>query len=379
MNKKNKGDIILSFAPFFQIAVLMLQEFLVASHIVEHESFRNVSIVLSAIPMIPAIYIFIKRRLLLFLIAYSLILYLILLTLIFYPDNERYLIPGTFYLLCINLPCFLCIASIKDIDILKRIMLYLSYLIFALGIIYLSLIWIGKITFLSYSMTFSYYLLIPAIVFAGQKKKLFTFIFIIICIMMIMIGSRGALVAAVVYAFLLLFIDRKSRKNILLATTVMVIIIVSGSFLSLFLKLSDNMAVTSRTMNLFLEGDFTQGSSRSDLYSTIWNSILNNPVWGYGIFGDRILLDGTWSHNFFLEIFHNFGLFFGSVLIMFLSYLTILALVNSDIDGKKFLLMFFCFGFFPLMVSGSYLIQNGFGLFIGSLFLLRNNLRNESI
>ena len=374
MSKTDNGDIILSLAAFFQIAVLMLQEILVSSNIVTHESFRNASIMLSALPMIPAAYIFIKRRLSLFLITYSFILYLILLTLIFYPENEKYLLPGTFYILCINVPGFLCLASIVDIKILKKILFFISYLIFVLGLIYLFLLWIGKIAFLSYSITFSYYLLLPALVFVGQQKKRFTFIFIIICIMMLLVGSRGALVAAIIYASMLLFIDRKNRKNILLITSVLVVVIVSGSFLSLFLKLSDNMAVTSRTMDLFLKGDIIQGSSRSDLYSTVWESILNNPFWGYGIFGDRIILDGTWSHNFFLEIFHNFGLFFGTALILVLSYMSILVLVNSDIEGKKFLLMFFCFGFFPLMVSGSYLIQTGFGLFIGSLFLTRKNL-----
>jgi O-antigen ligase len=379
MFKENKADVILSFAAFFQIAVLMLQELLISSNIVTHEYFRNVSLVLSAIPMVPATYILIKRRFLLFFITYSIILSLILLTLIFYPDNEKYLIPGTFYLLFINVPCFLCLASIRDIAILNRIMLLLSYIIFALGIIYLFLLWIGSIVFLNYSMSFSYYLLLPALVFVSQRNILSTLIFIIICIIMLMLGSRGALVAAIIYAFSLLFIDRKNRNNILLVTILMTIVIVSGSFFYLFIKLSDNMAVTSRTLNLLLDSDIAHDSSRLDIYSKIWNSILNSPYWGYGIYGDRVLLNGDYCHNIFLEMFHGFGLFFGVGLILLLSFVITRVFFTSDNENKKLLLMFFCYSFIPLLVSGSYLDNAVFGLFIGSLFLLSKNTFVEPI
>lgn len=38
MYKTNNGDVTLSFAAFFQIAVLMFQELLTSSNIVSHES-----------------------------------------------------------------------------------------------------------------------------------------------------------------------------------------------------------------------------------------------------------------------------------------------------------------------------------------------------
>jgi len=120
MFEKDKGDNILSFAAFFQTAVLMLQELLVVSNIVSHESFRNVSILLSALPMVLAFYYIIKRRSILFIFTYILILLVTLSTLIFFPDNEQYLMKGAFYLFFVNAPSFLCLASIRDINNLKK-------------------------------------------------------------------------------------------------------------------------------------------------------------------------------------------------------------------------------------------------------------------
>jgi hypothetical protein len=374
MDKRNNGDIILSFAAFFQIVVLMFQELLTNSNIVSHDDSRLVCILVSALPMVMAIYYIIKRRLLLFLYTYLIIIFLILSTYIFYPDNEKYLNRGTFNILFVNLPCLLCLASIRNIEILKRIMLYLSYVVLLLGITYLLLLWIGKITFSEYSMTFSYYLLLPALIFISQKKVIFTYIFILVCIIMLMLGSRGALVTSLIYALFLFFMDRNNRRNILLVSIVLVIVVASGTFLSLFFKLTNNMSVTSRTLDLLLGGDIAQDTGRVGIYSIIWNNILTDPLAGYGIFGDRIILDGIYCHNFFLEIFCNFGLILGSGLILLLAITIFRAFRVSDFENKKLLLMLFCYTFIPLMVSLSYLTFPQIAIFIGFLCtLLKNN------
>ncbi|MHA2100263.1 MAG: O-antigen ligase family protein [Candidatus Kariarchaeaceae archaeon] len=377
MFRKNIGDIILSFAVFFQIAVLMLKELLVAGQIVEHESFRMISILLAALPLVPAIYYIIKRRLVLSIGIYLLVIFIVLSTLVFFTDNEQYLFSepfnesGAFYLLFINIPSFLCLASIRDIFNLKRIMLLISYVIFALGILYLYFLWIGRISYMEYSITFSYYLLLPALVFLSQRKMLFMFLFIIICIMMLMLGSRGALVAGFFYAILLLFIDRESRGLIL--SSAFLIVLVFGSLLTLFLTYTSKIGVSSRTVTMFLEGNAAELSGRDWLYSTTWNSILESPFLGHGIFGDRVILDGDYCHNILLEIFHNFGFLFGAGLILLISIATIRVYLNSNSENRKLLLMFFCYSIIPLMASTSYLQDPKFGIFIGSLFVLKKN------
>jgi hypothetical protein len=194
-----------------------------------------------------------------------------------------------------------------------------------------------------------------------------------------MLGSRGALITALIYTLILIIIDKENRKNILMVAIILIISIGSGSFLSLFLKLSNHMAVTSRTLDLLMGGNIAQDEGRLGTFSIIWNSVLNSPFVGYGIYGDRIILDGIYCHNFFLEIFCDFGLFFGSVIILLLSFVIIRAFLSSDSENKKLLLMFFCYCFIPLMVSLSYLAFPQFGIFIGFLFLNQKSNRKINI
>jgi O-antigen ligase len=370
---KNKGDLILSFAAFFPVAVLMLQELLIASSIVDHESFRSYSVLLAAIPTVIALYYIVKREFLLFIITYSLLVYLTILTLILFPDNGKYVNTGLFYLFCVNIPCFLCLISIRDVIILKKGMLLISYIIFILGLVYIYFLLIGKITFLRYSMTFSYYLLFPALVFFSQKKIQFTLLFILICIFMLLLGSRGPLLASLIYVLVITIMDSKSRKSILL--TIVILVISAGSIFSFFVILSDQMGVESRTVSMILEGNITDPTNRMDLYFKTWESIKETPFLGHGLFGDRVTLSGQYCHNIFLEIFSNFGLLLGSVLILLVFIVSIRVYQNSNKDGKQLFMMFFCYGFLPLLFSGSYLVNAGFGLFIGSFFLRRNQVR----
>ena len=315
----DKEDAILSFAAFFQIAVLMLQELLVASQLISHDSSRVISILLSAAPMSVAIIVIIRRRSLLFLSIYFISSSLILLTVILYPDNRQYALPGAFYLLCINIPCFLCLASIRNIAVLNKIMLFMSFVVFTLGLVYIGLAFIDTGALQGYSMTYSYYLLLPALVFANQRRLPYTAAFFLICALMFVLGSRGALLAAITFMLLMLLSDRTLSLHTVstIAFLTLCAAILLGSFHSQLASFSEKLAFTPRTLSLLLEGEISQDSSRLDIYRTIWTSILDRPIEGYGIYGDRVILNGTYCHNIFLEILHNFGLLLGTGFVLY--------------------------------------------------------------
>jgi hypothetical protein len=373
MLKKQTSDYLLAFAPFFQFAVLMLQDLLISANIVDPASFRIFSIVFASLPMVPALFIVFSTRSRLFLITYAIIIYLVIFTLAFFPQNEKYLLEGVFYLLCINIPCFLCLMTINSLAILKRTMLLISYLITLIGFFYFIFLITGAISFERYDMAFGYYLLLPAVVYLNQGKIAYTMMFIAVCIMIFIIGSRGSLIAALIYSLLLVLIDRRSRFNILLISVV--ILLVLGGLYSFISDLLSLTSVSSRTLDLILEGDISSDSNRYVLYSSVWNGILESPVFGHGIYGDRLILEGGYSHNFFLEFFYNFGLYFGSLLLFIFSYLFGLYYYKSDNEGRKLLLMFLCYCFIPLMLSRSYLNDPGFGILTGAVLSMHKRLR----
>lgn len=366
MNETDKGDIVLSFAPFFQIAVLMLQQILVDSNIVAHESFRKVSIILSAIPIIISLVYIIQRKFLLFSLTYLFVLIILFITAIFSLSCKQYIKTEVFYLLCVCIPCFLCISSILNVGILKRTMLILSYAIFFLGIIYYALVWSGKNKFTEYSMSYSYYLLLPALVFISQKRLILNVAFIMICIMMLMIGSRGALYFAIIYALTLTFID--SKRKYLVFLIFLVIFIFSNKALNLFESLASSTGISSRTIIMLREGNIVESASRLKIFSDIWDSIINGPVMGHGLYGDRVILQGGYCHNIALEILHDFGLVFGGGLLLLLFSLMIRIFIRSDLESKKLFLLFACYGFLQFLVSGSYLKSPEFGIFLGFLY-----------
>jgi hypothetical protein len=366
MNQTDKGDIVLSFAPFFQIAVLMLQQILVDSNMVVHESFRKVSIILSAIPMVISMVYIVKRKLLLFLITYLFVFLLILTTAIFYYSNKQYLNSELFYLLCIIIPCFLCISSIKDIEILKKTILVLSYVIFFLGIIYFTLVWSKRIRFSEYSMSYSYYLLLPSLVFVSQRRIIFDIAFIMICLMMLLLGSRGALLAAMIYVISLWIIDSKKKSFIYII--ILGFVMFSNNAINLFQGIADNIGISSRTLIMLREGNIAESSSRLEIYSNAWHSLINGPVFGHGLYGDRVILNGAYCHNIFLEILIDFGFIIGGGLLLILFYIMLRVLQKSEVESKKLILMFICFGFLQFLVSGSYLKSPEFGIFLGLLY-----------
>lgn len=103
------------------------------------------------------------------------------------------------------------------------------------------------------------------------------------------------------------------------------------------------------------------------------DNILNNNLWGHGIFGDRYFLDGTYAHNIFLEVWLDFGIILGTLVLLFLIVFITKTFLRSN--DKKLFLLFFSLGFMPLLVSGSYLISIMFSILIG--FLIMSNKQKK--
>lgn len=369
----NKGDIILSFAAFFHIAVLIFQELLDKLNIISHEESRLICIFIASIPMLAASFYIVKRNLILLIVIYSSITILALLNLILFPENKVYLNQGLFNILFVNIPCLLCLASVKDIKILSKVLVGVSFCIFAIGLAYIILLWAGKMEFSGYSLTFSYYLLLPSLVFVSQRNIIYTFLFLIVCFFMFLVGSRGALFAAILYYFILILFDKNSRMRLIFAASILLIFILTQQlykFLSIIIETTD---ISSRTLELLLSGNIGQDTGRFSDYKIVWEAVLQNPFWGHGLFGDRVLLNGIYSHNLFLEIFLNFGFFWGSIMIIIVLMAAIMSFNSSTFEYKRLLLMFFCYCIVPLMFSLSYLSFPHFYIFLG--FILAHEIK----
>ena len=76
-------------------------------------------------------------------------------------------------------------------------------------------------------------------------------------------------------------------------------------------------------------------------------------------------MEGVYAHNIFIEILANFGIILGTILSLVLIILCIKALLINNRDVAEMLIIWFSIGFIPLIVSGSYITDIKFWIFMG--------------
>lgn len=371
MIKSDRKDSILSFAIFFPTVLFMFQQLLLGINLLPNEILRTYNIILSSLPLIYAFKIVFSRNPRLVLLSYVTIILLLLSSYNNY-NNREYLSSESFFLIFVSIPIFLSCASIRNIEILKSVLFKISIAILIIGIILLVFIITGKIEFTVYSMATSYYLLLPTLVFAYQKKNRYKFLSLVGLLIILLLGSRGPFIIALFYYVVLILSNIKLNtfKSYILIVFLITssLIILSVDIVSLFNYINNTFGIDSRTLDLLAQGQITYDAGRDSLTKILIDSISNSGLWGYGIFGDRPLLDGTYAHNFFLEVIVDFGIIFGVLIIIIFVVFTIRKFLSSK--DKTFFLLFFSYGFLPLIKSGSYLTSIEFSIFVGYLILI---------
>lgn len=342
-------------------------------------SVQLISKVLVAILFLYALPAVLKRSKLKFIGTYFITVFVFIIHFFIFPENQMYLkeLIFPFFFMCV--PAFVYSISINDWKVLKQIMRKASFIVFIFGAILGLLIFSGSASTGSYSMSLSYYMLLPAIIYLDKlfdKFSLRALLFVSISLMVILaLGSRGAILCILVFVFLKLLrpSNRLSFKKIFLY------IVSSGSAVLVFLNLENilwylynfllGFGINSRSLILFLREDIHL-SGRESLYDNVNQEILNNPLLGIGIGGDRRVIGG-YVHNLFLEILANFGIIFGAFLMTTLILLIFKALLVKDKEKYNMIIIWLSLGFVHLMVSGSYLTDIKFWILIG---LITNSL-----
>ena len=113
-----------------------------------------------------------------------------------------------------------------------------------------------------------------------------------------------------------------------------------------------SLNINSRNIKYLLNGIFLNDSGRTQIAT---NLIDNITVFGKGIFGDRVLLNGAYPHNIILEMLYQYGIIFGSILVIGLLIIGIRGYSLASGNLKLFLKLLFITGVLKLFISGSYL------------------------
>lgn len=336
-----------------------------------------------AVVMMTAFLPVIKRTAKKWVVVYSIALFLFLINYLLFPQNAEFLKRVGLENLIICLPLFLYSYSLNDWLIFRRVMRTASKIILLTGVVLFTLVGSGKMTVGSYSMSLSYYILIPAVFYADEFMRTYTlrafFTTSLAVIVIISLGARGPLLCLAVFVLItyiqkFLGIIKKGgkakRKNVVAFLSISLVFIGALIFhRQILMFLGGYLAkfgIRSRTISLFLT-NITYSSGRIGIYREVLHALWENPIMGIGLAGDRVLVGG-YAHNIFIEILSGFGLILGSILIFVLMAFLLKSLFRQDASQTNLLTMWFALGFVPLLVSGSYITNFNFWIYLGLSF-----------
>ena len=155
-------------------------------------------------------------------------------------------------------------------------------------------------------------------------------------------GARGPLVCALGAGLLTMItiINLRSWKSWLMIISLTlfgtILIANSSAILSWFLEVFHDLKLSTRTIETLLEGRFTKSDGRVEFFKNSFLGIYEHLFFGTGIYRDRQFLmslynayrpgevvvtasQGCYSHMILLELPLQFGIFIGSVILVYLA------------------------------------------------------------
>lgn len=218
-------------------------------------------------------------------------------------------------------------------------------------------------------MVFSYNLLFPTAYLSLRCISAFRFKRLIGSVigagLILIAGCRGALVcyltAILLYIVFAGSISR-NRKAIFILMMIPAIVLINiywNEILVALTKLLNSIGVDSRTLTMLSNQSFFDDSGRSAIQQMVIDNIGVLPK---GLYYDRIVADGSYAHNLFLELLLEYGILLGGLIIAWLCYHMIQSAISVSKDPSASVVFYalIASGFMRLMFSGSYLLNEPF-------------------
>lgn len=382
LSKDEKGDILLSLCAVVQSLLSVFQLLLGDAGFTSTDRAAMFRVLSSALMIVLAFPIMLKRNKVLFFRTYSMMIVLFLISVIINENNFVYIGADGFKLtLAICLPVFVAIVSVRDISVFLKTLKYISILTLILGVFYTLLLIGGSLNLDDpYNMSFGYAMLLPMMYLWYSKNLVYRFLSLLLAIIVFFVGSRGP---SVIFFTYVLYGFIKNVRPLFLVLCISLFYLLLLNFESILFFFIDLFGFESRSIYLLMSGEMlTHTSGREDLYEKAIQLIFDSPfslIVGYGIYGARTAMGGAFPHNMGLELMLDFGFFMGIVLLIYLFSTIIVIYLKIDKGNKNFFMMLVLTCLLPLMVSGSYILDYNFYLLLGVMYLYKKNNYNNLV
>lgn len=329
-----------------------------------------ISVIISAKYLYIGIKLIFKYKCIQFLCIEFIFVFLYLMSFILGTMEISTLTSYLFWTLGACIPLSTALYMIKDKKVFYNIFIKNSFIM----LILFSFVILIRDDNIVYIMSFSYLVLVVLLFhineFLTEKNNKYIPIIIYEILLIVLYGSRGPLLCLIVYIALMLFIKQKNyflRASYILL--IFLIIVYYDEIGKVIINTLDFYGYNNRTLTL-LFGDITHLSGRDVIIKQAINMIINKPIIGWGI-ANEISYIGVYPHNIIVELILDFGIPLGSILVLIIGIMTIKTIINirnHDNINADLGLIFMCCGLVNLLISGTYLKNIEFFLFIALLF-----------
>lgn len=222
-------------------------------------------------------------------------------------------------------------------------------------------------------MNFSYVFLpfMGFAIYSAVNNKEASRAWLVVCadfIIMLMFGARSPVFFSVVLVLVLILFNESSKRK-----TVLIFFCIAAASAVYFNSEAIIDAMNSSSLfenSYFLKnlqnGTLFKSSGRDAIYAACREYISTMELEVNGLFYDRIILNGigVYPHNIVYEILIQFGKLFGTAILVILTVFILKTFFSADKMGKKLLFMFFVTLMGRFFVSGSYVQEFRFYVFL---------------
>lgn len=301
--------------------------------------------------------------------------------LLFYPLNHKYILfPPVMDLVLFSpstllsvFPYILIGIAVKDIKTLLKYLHTGARIGVVCGALSYILAIAGGHEILYDDMANAYALCVMVCILVTNYQKNDVYFFIIGCFCLLLAGTRGPLLCvAVAMMIRIVFLEANTPKKYLkICIIILAVIFLRSNLLNVLVDLiSDGFAaigVTNlRIIDYFREGMLTDSSGRDAISSIIKEKIIEDPLFGYGPGGDRVvLMSELYAHNLPLEIWVSYGVVFGTLILCWMGYLFFRSMAGRDKVCAAVVAALFSGVVMKLFFSSSYLYSKELFLVLG--------------
>ena len=226
--------------------------------------------------------------------------------------------------------------------------------------------------------------------YARKKPNILNIAFTIFgAFYLMLLGTRGAaliMLLCIGWTFVLGQNSKKVFARIIVLYGAVIVFIMSPLFEAFILwmyKTAQNLGLSIRIFDKLLSARLVDSSGRKILAETLFASVNENFLFGTGLCSDRTLA-GNYAHNIALEMWIEFGVIIGTLILIAL-FVTFLRgyLVSTDSAEKGLIITLICSSFLKLFLSGSFMDDRWFfaliGICVGAIRLSKNKRLIESV